>query len=112
MDHQDWKPVIFKGKPKKPVTKKLLGSGPRNPSRSQVGYREDEDGKPIKKTLPKDFGKKMQQARAKKGWTQKDLAQKMNCKVSEIQDYEHNRVDNPNKSFARRIERTLGSKLF
>ena len=62
--------------------------------------------------MPKDFGKKMQVARSEKGWSQKELAQKMNCKVSEIQAYEQNKVENPNRSFGRRIEKILGASLF
>ena len=117
MDHQDWNPVVLQGNKsrnnKSRNNKKILGSKSYNKSNTTKNkYKEDVDGKPIKKTLPKDFGQKMQIARADKGWTQKELAQKMNCKPSEIQSYEQNKTENPNKSFARKIERILGSKLF
>ena len=106
MEHQDWKPVVFN--PKKKETK---GSSNLRLSKSP---KEEKSGDeiPTKKTMPKDFGKKMQQARAEKGWSQKELAQKMNCKVSEIQAYEQNKVENPNRSFGRKIEKVLGSSLF
>ena len=105
MNHQDWKPVVLKPKIKQNK------HGDKKVSYTQPKYKED-DGIPIKKEFPKDFGKKMQQARTDKGWTQKELAQKLNSNVSVIQEYEQNKVANPNKSFGRKIEAVLGSKLF
>jgi putative transcription factor len=113
MDHQDWNPVVFRGKKKKlPTKKSALNSGHTNKKNPVGKYKEDEEGNPIKKTLPKDFGQKMQQARAAKGWSQKELAQKLNIKTSTVQQYEQGKVENPNRAFARKIERVLGAKLF
>ena len=112
MNHQDWKPVIFRGNKKKPSTKKVINSGPHNPTRAKNNYKEDTEGNPIKKELPNDFGQKMQQARAAKGWSQKELARRLNIKVSTVQEYEQGKVTNPNRGFARKIERVLGTKLF
>ena len=100
---QDWSPITLRKK--KTETPKIVNS-------SVPKYKEDEDGKPIKKTLPKDFGSNMQKARLAKGWTQKELAQKLNVKLSEIQEYEQGKIANPNRGFARRIEKALDATLF
>lgn len=112
MSYQDWKPVVFKSKKKAPPKEKVVNKGPRNPNQPHSSYKEDADGVPVKKTLPKNFGQKMQQARAAKGWNQKELARRMNCKVIEIQSYEQGKVENPNRGFARKIERVVGGDLF
>lgn len=105
MDHQDWTPVVLRNTNTKTNIKKL-------PHNKLPKYKEDEDGKQIKKVLPKDFGNKMQVFRASKGWSQKELANKLSVKVSEIQNYEQNKVENPNRGFARRIEKILEADLF
>lgn len=102
MNHQDWKPVILNSKNKK--TRKTYSDSTKP--------KKAVDDIPKKKSLPKDFCQKMQVARSSKKWTQRELAQKMNCKLSEIQSYEQNRAENPNRAFARKIERVLGTKLF
>ena len=111
MSNQDWKPVVFHTKTKKGPTT-VVSKPHDNKKHTAKNYREDEEGMPIKKTLPKNFGQKMAEARKQKGWTQKELAQKLNCKTSEIQQYEQNRHSHPNKEYARKIERKLGTSLF
>ena len=107
MDCQDWKPVVLnKKQPKGSSTHSLSNQNP-----TKIKEEKPSDEIP-KKTMPKGFGKKMQQARAEKGWSQKELAQKLNCKVSEVQAYEQNKVENPNRKFGRKIEKVLGSPLF
>ncbi len=108
MEHQDWEPVVFNSKKKKGnhIDKT------KGPTYTTPKYKEDENGIPIKKSFPKDFGQKMQQARADKGLSQKELAQKLNVTISTIQEYEQNKAVNPSRSFARKIELVLGSKLF
>ena len=114
---QDWTPVVFKKKIK-PTKNGLPGNNTivKKVSNKTVqnvpNYKEDEEGRVVKKVLPKNFGQKMSAARAAKGLTQKQLAQKLNCKLFEIQAYEQNKSDNPNKAFARRIERAVGGGLF
>ena len=112
MSYQDWNPVVFHSKAKPLPKTKVAKPGPHNPNHPASNYREDEDGMPIKKQLPKDFGQKMAEARKNKKLTQKQLAQMLNCKASEIQQYEQNRHPNPNRAFARNIERKLGASLF
>ena len=108
MEHQDWEHITLKSKKDKPDNKY---DGPKVVS-SQPKYKEDESGIPIKKSFPKDFGQKMQQARSAKGWSQKELATKLNVALTVVQEYEQNKVANPNRTFARKIEKVLGGDLF
>jgi len=57
-----------------------------------------------------DLALKIQQARLAKGWTQKELATKINEKPSIINDYEAGRAI-PNNQILGKLERTLGAKL-
>jgi len=109
MDHQDWKSVTI-GSVKSKSTSNNQNDIKYKPS-TLPKYKEDENGIPIKRSFPKDFGQKMQQARASKGWSQKELAQKLNTGLAVVQDYEQNKVANPNRSFARKIETLLDAKL-
>ncbi|ETO11957.1 multiprotein bridging factor type 1 [Reticulomyxa filosa] len=56
------------------------------------------------------FGKSLQQARQKKGWDQKTLAQHLNVKASIIGDYENGRAK-PDSQLISRMNRILGCKL-
>ena len=124
MDCQDWTPVVLHNNHNKtsknykessnqgnqgnqglPAVKKY-GAG----TNTQIGrkYKEDEDGMPITKGVRKGFGQKMQQARQQKGWTQKELAQKIGERVQVVQEYEQERVTNVNNNIVRKIERYLG----
>lgn len=117
MDCQDWKPVVFHKKKSNTThtatqsaqNSKFVQRVPHK-SNSQVErtYKEDEDGVPITKGLKKGFGRKMQQARQEKGWTQKELAHKIGERLQVVQDYEQERVINANNKVIRKIEKYLG----
>uniref|UniRef100_T1J792 HTH cro/C1-type domain-containing protein n=1 Tax=Strigamia maritima TaxID=126957 RepID=T1J792_STRMM len=70
--------------------------------------RETEELHHDKVTL--EVGKMIQQARQAKGWTQKDLATRVNEKPQVINDYEAGRAI-PNQQILSKLERTLGMKL-
>jgi putative transcription factor len=70
--------------------------------------RENEVAPPAK--VAPTVGKAIQTARMDKGFTQKDLAQKVNEKPSVIQDYESSKAI-PNPQILGKLERTLGVKL-
>ncbi|XP_065332734.1 endothelial differentiation-related factor 1 [Cloeon dipterum] len=57
-----------------------------------------------------DVGKLIQQGRLAKGWSQKELATKINEKPQIINDYEAGRAI-PNQAILGKIERTIGVKL-
>lgn len=111
MNHQDWKSVVFSKK--KPVVSKKVVNPKFKSNKSKLNTAKlDEDGNPILKTLPNDFGRKMQAARQAKGWSQKQLGQKLNVKPEIIREYEQGKVVNPNRAFGRKIGRILGADLF
>lgn len=58
----------------------------------------------------KEIGQNIQQGRQAKGWTQKELAVKINEKTQVINDYEAGRGI-PNQQVLGKLERTLGMKL-
>ncbi|TPX58691.1 hypothetical protein PhCBS80983_g02940 [Powellomyces hirtus] len=57
------------------------------------------------------LAKAIQQARAAKGLTQKDLATKINEKSTIINEYETGKAANPNQQVLAKMERVLGVKL-
>ncbi|KAJ3104362.1 Endothelial differentiation- factor 1 [Phlyctochytrium planicorne] len=56
-------------------------------------------------------GKAIQQARAAKQLTQKDLATKINEKQTVVNEYESGKAANPNQQVLAKMERVLGVKL-
>ncbi|KAK6627183.1 Endothelial differentiation- factor 1 [Polyplax serrata] len=70
--------------------------------------RETEELKHEK--VPLDTGKLIQQGRQSKGWSQKELATKINEKPQVINDYEAGRAI-PNQAVLGKMERALGIKL-
>ncbi|KIJ22854.1 hypothetical protein M422DRAFT_61359 [Sphaerobolus stellatus SS14] len=70
--------------------------------------RENEVAPPPK--IAPSVGKAIQAGRQDKGFTQKDLAQKVNEKPSVIQDYEGGKAI-PNPQILGKLERALGVKL-
>nr|QFG73851.1 MAG: helix-turn-helix protein [Megaviridae environmental sample] len=98
MDHQDWNQVVFT-KSDKP---KYRG----NPSRT---LEERIEETPIKKT-PLTVSKAIQKARLAKKLSQKDLAARLNVKVTTIVEYENGKA-RPNNTFISKLERILQTKL-
>ncbi|KNE66022.1 hypothetical protein AMAG_10299 [Allomyces macrogynus ATCC 38327] len=62
------------------------------------------------KTVSLDAARAIMQARQAKGWTQKELATKVNEKSTVITDYEQGKAI-PNQQVLSRLERALGVKL-
>merc|ERR1712002_91440 len=61
-------------------------------------------------TVSLDVAKIIQRARSEKGWSQKDLATRINEKPQVVNDYEAARAV-PNNQVMSKLERTLGVKL-
>ncbi|KAL1456103.1 hypothetical protein WDU94_000856 [Cyamophila willieti] len=70
--------------------------------------RETEELKHDK--VPLDLGKLLMQGRQSKGWSQKDLATKINEKPQIVNDYEAGRGI-PNQAIIGKMERALGIRL-
>lgn len=61
-------------------------------------------------TVGLDFCKVLKQARATKGWTQKDLSQRINEKPQIVAEYESGKAI-PNNQIQTKMERALGIQL-
>jgi ribosome-binding protein aMBF1 (putative translation factor) len=82
MEHQDWTPVVVKKKNNKPT--------PGIHEKSKVTKLEEqvEEGKLSHKKMDIGFGKILQKYRLSQGYTQKDLATKLNIPVKDINEIE------------------------
>lgn len=136
MSYQDWDDVIIRGRgPARPrgsanraaaaqrafqngedieVTKKYGGGGNRQRAGPQNAKKIEESGAgedaPKLKSLDRNVSLRIQQARQAKGWTQKELAQKISEKPQVINEYESGRAI-PNNQILAKMERVLGTKL-
>lgn len=90
---QDWKPLILKKKKTEMNTEvktNLPSSATFVPvERKDRPKKADFSDVTVPKTVGDGMGKRIQQARTAKGWTQKDLAQKVNVKPADIRDIEN-----------------------
>lgn len=80
MNHQDFTPIVLNKKYKSTQT----GKKKTNPNPKVA-----EDGEiPQIKCVPRDLAQQIQTARINKGWTQKEVALKINEKTSVVADIE------------------------
>ena len=132
---QDWNTIVFHKKPDPPAptgkdkekhisealrtgstsvvtVKKATGGTNKKPSSDPAHLRaiddETEDFHIPKVSL--SVGKKIQQARVAKGWTQKELAGKINEKAQVVNSYE-NGTAVPTPAVMTKLSRTLGVQL-
>lgn len=113
---QDWKPVIIRGrgiKKKEKEIKEMREGTIEVQKRKKLDLHkfkiENETEELSHKKIDVDTGKQIMQARQAKGWTQKELAQKLNVKSAVINDYENGRgiLD---RLLLNRIKNILGIK--
>mmetsp|Transcript_14995 Transcript_14995/g.22460 ORF Transcript_14995/g.22460 Transcript_14995/m.22460 type:complete len:139 (-) Transcript_14995:67-483(-) len=123
-NYQDHKVIVFgkrgrgRGRTTDPrnlgtgdVEKKYSAGGNQQRAAAASAKRlEEEDENFRHKKVPKSVGKRIQQARQNKKWTQKDLAQRINEKPTVVTDYENGRAI-PNNKVLSKMERALGVKL-
>ena len=103
LDHQDWKPIIIK-KTKhksKEVAKITKISDPNKKLEKKI-----EEGKMEHKKITNELRIKIQQARCSKGFTQKDLASRVNLPVQTINEIESGKAIY-NASHINKIKRLL-----
>lgn len=117
---QDWEPLVLR-------KKKPTGTKPSNESggvaRRQFGTGNSQGGAAVyarklddetedfrHKKIPQKFKVAMMKARQAKGWTQKELAQKIQEKPTVINDYESGKVV-PNHVIIGKLNRALGVSL-
>jgi putative transcription factor len=104
MSYQDWTPVII-NKSKNEFTVKRPG-----PSEEAVRLRKLENEEYVLPKVSIALQQQIRDARALKGWTQKELAARLNMKPSIINGYESGSIvpDNPT---LQRLSRALGVSL-
>ena len=83
MDHQDWNQYIFTSKPSNDK-----GYQKKPKSTESKLEKNVEEGKMTHKKFDSEYGKYVQKNRLSRGMTQKDLAQKLNVQVKDINDIE------------------------
>lgn len=101
---QDWNPIVFnksKNSNRGPATSPVR----RTNELVRIQKLEDPDIQPIKK-IPLTVSAQIQAARAKKGMTQKQLAQLIGVKHDVVQSYENGRAI-PNGQLLAKIRRIL-----
>tara|TARA_B100002051_G_scaffold276042_1_gene322250 strand:+ start:2687 stop:3028 length:342 start_codon:yes stop_codon:yes gene_type:complete len=86
MEHQNWETFIIHCKDNK-KDKKNEGPKKQLSKTQKIENMEKEDNLKHKK-IDKELSKKIQQMRLSKGWTQKQLAQKINVNQSVINEIE------------------------
>lgn len=88
MEHQDWDTVyITPKKPKKEDNKKQYIK-----SKEQKMKDAEEEGKLTHKKMDVNFGKTLQKYRLSQNMTQKDIAQKLNIPVKDINEIESGKM--------------------
>jgi putative transcription factor len=87
--HQDWKPIIL-GNPSHSKNKSTLSTVIKKPKNSvpKNVIKADRDEIPTIKTITLENSNNIKKCRSEKGWTQKELANKINEKVTVVSDYE------------------------
>ena len=107
---------VYVGKGTKPTAKKAVVKKPTGNGGSGVDARaverrvDDSDAPLVRKEVNKKVSLEIQRARQAKGWTQKELAQRISEKPQVISDYEAGRAQ-PSQQVLTKLERALGVKL-
>eukprot|EP01115_Flamella_aegyptia_P003044 TRINITY_DN14849_c0_g1_i1.p1 TRINITY_DN14849_c0_g1~~TRINITY_DN14849_c0_g1_i1.p1 ORF type:complete len:133 (-),score=39.06 TRINITY_DN14849_c0_g1_i1:83-481(-) len=120
MDNQDWNTVTFSKKKQKKKTTggggnnnngvvKKYNAGTNRSSNNNSNIDDDLDHFEVEK-VELSMGRKIQQARQAKGWTQKDLGMRINEKAQVVNSYENGRAI-PSNQVISKMERALGTRL-
>ena len=88
MEHQDWNTLfVNSNKKKNNIEKKEYVK-----SKEQKMNENEENGKLSHKKMDSDFGKSLQKYRSSINMTQKDIAQKLNIPVKDINEIESGKM--------------------
>lgn len=130
MSDQDWKPVVIRAKPATQKTavrtaqqsnpssvqtqkKNTAGTNKQKSTDYDIRKLDQDDGEEAGyevKRVGISMGKKIQQGRQAKGWTQKQLAEQIQEQQSVVQTYENGKAV-PNQKVISKMEKALGVKL-
>ena len=115
---RDCETIVLKRKPTKDeqarsgtveaVRKRDGGTNTHSPTANLK--KLDAEELPVVEKVSHDLSKQIQNARTGKGWTQKELAQKLNITPRVIQDYENGKAI-PDGQLLANMSRLLGVKL-
>jgi putative transcription factor len=106
MEHQDWKPVVWK----KDQTTKQEKIQRQNPAGTSKFLKLDSDDPEPSKVISQEIRMRIQKGRMAKKLTQKQLAQQLNIPVVTVTSYESGKAF-PNKAMLRKISKSLAIKL-
>lgn len=115
LPHQDWKTVVLhKQTSSKKGTAGVKTDTAHRPFKSNLTRAQREaiesDGPRKIERVSKSMSQKIQQARAEKGLTRKQLAQRVNQSINVIADYENGKAI-PKPGLINKMERILGCRL-
>ena len=104
MDHQDWKPVVFR---KTPSNKSVISSSVVSEETAKCRRLMNDEEPVIKKSTLEDRTWIIEGRQAKK-WTQKELACQVNVQVDIIKNLENGK-NVPNGSLKHKLKRLFQS---
>ena len=111
MDHQDFREIIIRGKPKQINNKKIVSRG-NNVDLHKIKIENEQDNFKIL-TIPIGLCKEIAQARNLKKLTQKELAQKLGIQSNIYNTIENGKAtyDGKTKQLVNKIQNILGTKF-
>jgi putative transcription factor len=112
MEHQDWTTITLRKSEKqikKDSKKEKIRSNKKNNSHYVSNKVFDDDFVPSKKVSSK-LKTQIINARVKKGWSRKELANKCNLSLGTVREYESGKAI-PNHQILNKLRRVLGCKL-
>lgn len=122
---QDWTPVVLKAKTPTGSAKQKINQAQRqnlevetvrkpfagrNKQTPDVRVKADDDENPVIPKVSHSVAQQITSARTAKGWTRKDLAQKLNVKEVIIAEYETSKAT-PDHKLLQRMRTVLGAPL-
>tara|TARA_B100000524_G_scaffold323398_1_gene205285 strand:+ start:1969 stop:2313 length:345 start_codon:yes stop_codon:yes gene_type:complete len=111
MDHQDFREIIIRGKPKQINNKKIVSRG-NNVDLHKIKIENEQENFKIL-TIPIGLCKEIAQARNLKKLTQKELAQKLGIQSNIYNTIENGKAtyDGKTKQLVNKIQNILGTKF-
>ena len=104
MNHQDWTTITVNKSKSKPAVRRP------GPSDQVIRMKKIEEEDYVVPKVPVALQRQIREARDKKGWTQKDLAARLNIKSSVINGYESGSIV-PDHNMLQRLSRALEVSL-
>ena len=111
MDHQDFREIIIRGKPKQISNKKIVSRG-NNIDLHKIKIENEQENFKIT-TIPIGLCKEIAQARNLKKLTQKEMAHKLGIQLNIYNTLENGKAtyDGKTKQLVNKIQNLLGTKF-